>query len=300
MRNFLFVTLIFISIHSLGQTRAELDSLTILLEKVSIDDQKFRLGLDSIIQKHGINSPEFIELTQKMNKQDSINISIVGGIIDKYGWLSAEETSTDANSALFFVIQHAPLESQLKYLPVMKKAVAEKKAKAADYALLVDRTNMFQGKFQIYGSQFYSDATGNIHIYPIFDEPNLNERRKSVGLPSMEEYCKKVSEYTNQTFNYVLPKTDRYKNKVVVKGSVTAKSTNEPLANVSISFGNNNLIGRSDNRGHFEIIIDREMVTTKIIFRAKGYQTTHQRLKAKGRDVVEVNALLNDKKYHAP
>ena len=294
MRHFLLIfTLISVCGHSYCQTKAELDSLTSLLEKVSVDDQKFRVGLDSIILKHGINSPEFINLAQKMNRQDSINMAIVGDIIDKYGWLSAEQTSTDANSTLFLVIQHAPLESQLKYLPVMKKAVDERKAKASEYALLVDRTNMFQGKLQIYGSQFNYDAKGNIHIYPIYDEPQLNERRKSVGLPSMEEYCKMVSQYTNQNLNYIIPKTDRYKDKIVIKGSVTAKGTNEPVANVSISIGKNNLKGRTDSSGFFEIVIDKKLVTGKSIFRKKGYQTTHQRLEGKGRDVYDVNAVLS-------
>ena len=292
MRLFLSIALIVSCGYTFGQTRAELDSLKILLEKVSVDDQKFRLGWDSIILKYGINSPEFIELVQKMNRQDSINMSIVGGIIDKYGWLSAEQISTEANSTLFMVIQHAPVEFQLKYLPVMKKAVDEKKAKASDYALLVDRTNMFQGKLQIYGSQFNYDAKGNIHIYPIFDEPQLNERRNSVGLPSMEDYCKMVSQFTGQNLIYILPKTDRYKDKIVIKGSVTTKGTNEPIANVSISIGNNNLVGSTDSSGFFEIVLDKKLVTGKVIFRKKGYQTTHQRLKGKGRDVYDFNAVL--------
>jgi len=288
----LSIWLVLLTAHSFSQTKAELDSLTTLLEKVSVEDQKYRVGWDSIIQKYGINSSEFIDLVHKMNKQDSINMTIVGNIIDRFGWLSEVQTSGEANGALFLVIQHAPLEAQLKYLPVMKKAVEEKKAKASEYALLVDRTNMFQGKLQVYGSQFNYDAKGGIHIFPILDEPNLNSRRKSVGLPTMEEYCKMVSQYTNQSLVYLLPKIDRYKGKVVIKGSVTSKNLNEPLSDVSISIGNNHLVGRTDSSGYYEITFDRKIVSSKIIFRKRGYQTTHSRLEGKGKDVYEVNAIL--------
>ena len=292
MRIFFSLAIILVSNSCFSQTRTELDSLTSLLERVSVDDQKLRLGWDSIMQKYGINSPQFIELVQKMNKQDSINMSIVGNVIDRFGWLSAEQTSKDANAALFLVIQHATLPSQLKYLPEMKKAVAENKAKASDYALLVDRTNMFQGKFQVYGSQFNYDTKGRIHIFPIADEPHLNDRRKAVGLPSMEEYCKMVSQYTNQSLVYILPETDRYKNKVVIKGSVTSKKSNEEISDVSVSIGNNRLIGRTDSTGFFQIVVDKKLVTGKVIFRKKGYQTTHLRLEGQGKEVYEVNAVL--------
>lgn len=275
---------------SFSQTKHECDSLTTLLEKVYVDDQKYRLDeWNSTLQKYGLNSKEFLELVQKMNSQDSINISIVRNIIDKYGWLSKEQTSENANKALFLVIQHAPLQFQLDYLPVVKKAVAENKAKAADYAMLVDRTNMYQGKLQIYGSQFNYDSKSNIHIYPIYNEPEVNKRRKLVGLPPMEEYVKMA----DPNLTYTLPKSDAYKNKIVIKGSTIQHENNSPLENVLIYKNNNRLAGSSDTSGFFQIVVDKKIINHSLIFKKQGFQSISLEIDDAGKEVVELNVVLN-------
>ena len=121
-----------------------LDSLTQVLEKVAIDDQHYRSMWDSVQSGFGYNSPEFIALLKRMNTQDSVDYLIVSNILDHYGWLGPAETSKEANDALFLVVQHSSLEQQLKYLPMMKAAVSRNKARPADLALLIDRTNMYQ------------------------------------------------------------------------------------------------------------------------------------------------------------
>lgn len=291
MRQLITILSLFTSTCLFSQTKKQLDSITVVLEKISVNDQKYRLGLDSILQKYGMNSPEFIELIKKMSLEDSINMVSVGNILDKFGWLSKEQTSEDANEALFLVIQHAPLESQLKYLPLMEKAVADKKAKAAHFALLVDRTNMYQGKLQIYGSQLNNDAKGNLHIYPIFDEPNVNKRRKSVGLPSMQEYVKLF----NRNLSYSLPKKDRYKNKIVIKGSVTSKKENQPLPGVSIYSANERLLGKSDSSGFFQVVIDKKIKNQAIIFKKQDFEPVEFKLETDHKQVVEINPVLVQK-----
>ncbi len=271
-----------------SQTKHEYDSLTILLEKVSIDDQKYRLGWDSIISKHGLNSPEFIELISKMNKQDSANMIIVGGILDKYGWLGSKQISKEANETLFLVIQHAPLSVQLNYLPVLKQAVKEKKAKPSEYAMLVDRTNMYQGKFQIYGSQMNYDSRGKILIYPIADEPNVNRRRKSVGLPPMEEYVK----LADSSFDYKLPKLDAYKNKIVIRGTIIAKDDNKALENVSITTENGIEVNVFDQSGFFQIALPKSSHTRKLHFRKEGYHPLSVEVEVDKKEVREVNVVL--------
>ncbi|HYM95073.1 MAG TPA: DUF6624 domain-containing protein [Chitinophagaceae bacterium] len=296
MRQFIALMFLLISANSFCQSKHELDSLTHVLEKISVDDQKYRSGWDTAIQKYGMNSPEIIEMIRQMNLQDSINMSLVAGILDKYGWLSKEQTSADANDALFLVIQHATLPAQLKYLPLLKKAVADKKAKAADYALLVDRTNMYQGKFQIYGSQINYDEKGHIHIFPILDEPHVNKRRKEVGLPSMQEYLKLF----DQNFSYHLPETDRYKNKIVIKGSVNDNDRNQPLANVAIYTTDGRLSGVSDSGGFYQILIDRKNRSQSIIFKKNNYDSFAFKLEDTTKQVIEINPVLIKKQKDYP
>jgi hypothetical protein len=215
-------------------------------------------------------------------------MSIVSIIIDKYGWLSKEQTSKKANETLFLVIQHAPLQSQLKYLPVLKKAVDTKKAKAADYAMLVDRTNMYQGKFQIYGSQLNYDNKGHLHIYPIYQEPNVNKRRKSVGLPPMEEYVKMA----DSNLRYTLPKKDVYKNKIVIKGSTISKENNSPIDNVLIFKPDNTLAGNSDTSGFFQIVVDKKITNHSLTFKKHGFQTTSVKIDNADKEVFEFTIVL--------
>ncbi len=285
----IILVLLLTSICSFCQTKQQLDSLTNLLESIEADDQKYRTGFDSVIQKYGMNSPEFIELVKKMNFQDSVNMLLVGQILDTYGWLSKEQTSQDANKALFLVIQHATLQSQLKYLPLMKQAVADKNAKGSDYALLVDRTNMYQSKLQIYGSQLNYDAKGNFHIYPISDEPNVDNRRKSVGLPPMQEYLN----YFPQKILYTLPKTDRYKNKIIIKGSAYDDKKNLPLSNVFIYSAKELLLGKSDTSGFFQVVVDKKYRNQKIIFRKQNFLPFEFKLlNGAEKDVIEINPTL--------
>lgn len=225
MRTLPIILLSFVISTSYGQSTRVIDSITKMLENVFETDQAPRIALDSIAKKYGYDSKEMRSHWKNIHKTDSINLLIVTSIIDKYGWLSAKETSEKANEVLFLVIQHADLSTQLKYHPILKLAVNKGKASASDYAYMLDRINSSQGKFQIYGTQFQGDASGNMHLYPVKDEPNVNKRRKKVGLDSLEKYAKKIG------LIYKVPKHDQYKNKIVVFGSL-ADTTQKPLADL--------------------------------------------------------------------
>jgi len=95
------------------------------------------------------------------------------------------------NSTLFLVIQHSDLETQLKYLPMMREAVKLGNTRASSLALLEDRVALGQGKRQIYGSQIGKDQeTGEYYVLPLIEPEKINERRKQVGLGTIEEYIK--------------------------------------------------------------------------------------------------------------
>ena len=168
---------------------ARLAEVTSVLETVYHDDQKYRQEADAIKKKYGHNSEEVRQHWKLINKQDSINLIKVENIIEEHGWLSTEEVGRNANSALFLVIQHADMETQVKYLPVLRKAVKEGDARPDDLALLEDRVALKQGKRQIYGSQIGIDQeTGEYYVSPLQDPDNVNKRRAEVGLAPIEDY----------------------------------------------------------------------------------------------------------------
>jgi hypothetical protein len=53
--------------------------------------------------------------------------------------------------------------------------------------LLEDRIRCFEGREQIYGSQFDWDENGQMSPLPIADRENVDERRRAVGLDSLAE-----------------------------------------------------------------------------------------------------------------
>jgi hypothetical protein len=160
------------------------DSLAILLSEIRENDQKYRHMLDGVRNPYGQEpSDTFKSILKKIVFYDSLDLLLVSSIIDKYGWLSQNEVSSEGNSALWLVIQHADLEVQVKYFPIMKEAVKNGKAKQSELAYLEDRILMRQGKKQLYGTQYKLNPTSHqMELWDIEDPINLNNRRHSVGL----------------------------------------------------------------------------------------------------------------------
>lgn len=162
------------------------------LLKISEDDQKFRIGLADIAEKyHNTNNSYKVDsVVNLMNKMDASNLRKIVAILDKYGWVGNSKIGEDAGTAIFLVIQHSDLETQIKYLPMMREAVRKGEALANQLALLEDRTALRLGKKQIYGSQIYSEENGKNYLAPLINPDSVDIRRKSVGLNPLTYYLK--------------------------------------------------------------------------------------------------------------
>jgi len=169
--------------------------LSLELEKIYHLDQYFRQKRDSVIELHGLKSPEMTDWWRRLNIQDSVNYLRVNEILEKHGWLGTDQVTESANTAIWLVLQHADnnLAGQEKWLPVMREAVRTGKAKSSNLAYLEDRVLKNNGKPQRFGSQLYDDPmTGRFSLYPIEDPENLDARRKSMGLPPIQSYLDQV------------------------------------------------------------------------------------------------------------
>jgi hypothetical protein len=269
-----------------AQNKHELDSITKVLENIYQIDQEPRIVIDSMVKKFGYGSVEMEQHWKKITEIDSINSTIVSNLIDSYGWLSISQTSEKANSTLFLVIQHSNVKTREKYLPILKKAVEQGKAKPKDYAYLFDRTLLDQGKFQVYGSQLIGAKKGEFILYPIQDEINLNVRRAKIGLEPIEEYVKGLVAKP-----YILPNKDQYKNKIVVTGNVF-DSDNKPLQGAEICFGNNLLISKTDTNGQFRLVIDKKYINWAFIIQKQGFKPFSFLLEDKAREVFNMGYML--------
>jgi hypothetical protein len=180
-----------------------------ILDSIYVEDQKYRIQMDSISKQFGWKSEEVQAHWKTIHEKDSLNQIVVKKIIDEFGWLGADVIGEQGNSTLFLVIQHSDLKTQLEYLPLMREAVEKGNANSRSLALLEDRTSLGQGKPQIYGSQIWSNPeTGELFVAPLIDPENVDSRRAEVGLDSLssyignwqlkwniEEYLEKLPEY---------------------------------------------------------------------------------------------------------
>lgn len=208
------------ALHNKKQWNTIVSKLQVIVDKVEInydkplqrelldiynDDQLIRREYLDSAGKLGYNSPVLDSLGEVMYVKDSINVEKIVKILDAKGWVGKDKIGKRANTTLFLVIQHADIEVQKKYLPLMKDAVTKGNASGKELALLVDRIALGEGKKQIYGSQLGTHPqTGKFYIRPLDDPDNVDKRRATVGLGSLADYAKTwgliwdVEEYKKQ------------------------------------------------------------------------------------------------------
>lgn len=178
------------------------------LDTIYREDQKYRMQIDAIEKEHGWESPEMQSMVSTIMQKDAINLVKVKQILDEHGWLGPDIIGRQGNSTLFLVIQHADIETQKKYLPMMRDAVEKGNAKASSLALLEDRVALRSGELQIYGSQIGRDEeTGESYVLPMQNPDQVDIRRKSVGLGPLSEYTVRFGfEWDVETYKKELPK----------------------------------------------------------------------------------------------
>jgi hypothetical protein len=127
------------------------------LEKIYVRDQTLRQLYVDAEEKFGKDSGEMRYFWGLVDEQDSLNEAEVVKIIEERGWVGIPLVGGQANITLWLVIQHAPLETQEKYLPLLRASVLKGESSGSHLALLEDRIQMRNGQPQTYGSQITSD-----------------------------------------------------------------------------------------------------------------------------------------------
>ena len=149
------------------------DSLDLIAKRIKVDPTYFK------------NNYKSVSVTL-----DGENIKRVEEIIAKYGYPGKALVGTPENRAAWIVIQHSSPQVIQKYLPMLREAVKNGDLDRQSLALTEDRNLMYQGKKQIYGSQFF-EANGKPAFWPIENSEKVNELRKEAGfVQTIEEYSK--------------------------------------------------------------------------------------------------------------
>lgn len=160
------------------------------LESIYRSDQYIRIALSEALKAK--KPKEYLDSIRTiMHQTDNDNLKWVKEIIKEKGWQSPQKVGMNASQGLFLVIQHADLQTQLEYLPLIQKVEKRGEILSSNLAILEDRINVRQGKIQFYGSQIFTDrVSGKEYPYPIADVDNLDKRRRAMGMPPMQTYIK--------------------------------------------------------------------------------------------------------------
>lgn len=152
-------------------------------------DQNYRRSLAAL---NGRPDPtEGRRLMALQRGADSVNVAELIDILETHRWPRAALVGAEAGLAAFLVLQHAPPDVQRQYLPMAREAVRSGDLAPSHLALLEDRVLMHQDRPQTYGTQLVKDAaTGELQVWPIEDEENVDARRASVGLPPLSDYLR--------------------------------------------------------------------------------------------------------------
>jgi len=121
----------------------------------------------------------------KYAKEDHRNQELVISIIEKCGMPTLKEVTQKHMNAIWLGLQHSNKKIRKKYFPKIEKAVENGDLSKQQYALMKDRILMDEGKSQIYGSQIK-----NGKLYKLENPETVNERRKKMGMGTIEDYLK--------------------------------------------------------------------------------------------------------------
>lgn len=173
---------------------AAAQNLDSLLRNVRESDQSARLAMIELTRSDQLDIDAVLAAQTKIEEVDSTNQVIVARLLDS-GW--PQGLSEEANNAIWLVIDHAPIDYQLRYMPLIEEQVATGAISKSQYATLFDRIRMRQGKPQRYGTQTVqhrsAEQNASIYVWPVENPRKLNRLRRAMGLTPIKRYCRKVS-----------------------------------------------------------------------------------------------------------
>ena len=115
------------------------------------------------------------------------NAERLGAIVGEHGWPGRGLVGDDGAEAAWQTLQHAVGRPDLMrgHLPLLQQAAAQGEVPEWHPAYVLDRIRFFEGRPQVYGTQYDVDEEGFSSLWPVEDPDGVNERRKKVGLPPL-------------------------------------------------------------------------------------------------------------------
>jgi hypothetical protein len=160
-------------------------------ELIAMRDEDFRVR-DELARDGSL----FHGYHPRMEEVHRRNAARLKQIIAEHGWPGRSLVGEDAARAAWFVVQHSigDPEFQRSSLELLKQAHARGEMSAIGPAKLEDRIRMFEGRGQLYGTQWDWNESGELAPCEIDDPEHVDERRASVGLDPLAEDIRRQRE----------------------------------------------------------------------------------------------------------
>lgn len=145
---------------------------------------------------------------EEMANLHNKNAKTLNEIINKIGYPTVDKVGKEANEATWLIIQHSIGQPNFmkKCVKLLEIAVHQNEANSKNLAYLTDRIAVFENKPQLYGTQFDWDESGELSPNLFDDLKKVNQRRKAIGLNSIEEQTKIIRKQAKN--NKQSPPTD--------------------------------------------------------------------------------------------
>lgn len=142
-----------------------------------------------------VKESELPTVFQQMAIVDRVNTRRLKQFVHACGWPRKSIHGERATGAAWLLAQHSEPDAQRGFLPFLMTAVNAGEASPSDLAYLTDRIAAHDGRPQLYGTQMNQKNPCEFEFEPLDDRVKVNERRKSIGMPSLEEYELMFREY---------------------------------------------------------------------------------------------------------
>jgi hypothetical protein len=166
-----------------------------LIDSLYTVDQDIQLKISSAAQ-NGENE-KLKELFPKEKAIFKRHIPILKDIYKKIGYPTIELVGKENSTKFFTLVQHSDsdVDFQKEMLQEISREVKKGNVSGKNYAFLTDRVQIALQNTQVYGTQLdYNMKTGQAYPKKLIDSSKVNERRKEIGLTTLEEYLNKGTE----------------------------------------------------------------------------------------------------------
>jgi hypothetical protein len=183
--------LIFVFLFKCSLNWGQVDStLSSLLDSLKVEDQKWR----HLIHKVTIKETDSISIVSKgVRAVDSMNYLVIKPLFDKDGYPGYNKVGIKSSHNFWLLVQHADRHPDFQDSVLVRMKVEADKGNSSlqDYAYLLDRVLINTGQKQVYGTQMtLNSSKTSYECKPVIDPEKLNERRKQVGLSTLEVYIR--------------------------------------------------------------------------------------------------------------